>query len=131
MSVTSSGATAASPSRAPRYIGPERRRHCIFITRNSEYHCRDGVCLAVRDGKTGTFVQGHPAVGLKLALGVRFERDGHVALSSSAASLSSELLLGKQLCFTDEGDLEIVTSVVRAVQRPPREVAELYPSRPS
>ena len=42
-----------SPSTNPDYRGTERRRHRVYMTRNTEYHFRDGVCVAVRDRRTG------------------------------------------------------------------------------
>ena len=41
---------------------PERRRHRVYVTRNTEYHFRDGFCVAVRDRRSGDFLQGHLAV---------------------------------------------------------------------
>jgi hypothetical protein len=28
------------------YAGIERRRHRVFLTRNTEYHFRDGICVS-------------------------------------------------------------------------------------
>lgn len=39
----------------------------LFITRNSEYHVRGSVCCAVRDRRTGAWMQSHAAVGRPLA----------------------------------------------------------------
>jgi hypothetical protein len=44
------------------YVGPERRRNQVLVTRNSEYHCRDGACIGVRDRRTRDFVLDHPAL---------------------------------------------------------------------
>ena len=41
----------------PGYRGPERRRHRVFVTRNTEYHFRDGFCIAVRDRRTGQLAE--------------------------------------------------------------------------
>ncbi len=40
------------------YAGPDRRRHRVYVTKNTEYHFRDGFCVAVRDRRTGDFLQG-------------------------------------------------------------------------
>ena len=68
------------------YRGPERRRHRIFVTRNTEYHFRDDVCVAVRDRRTGSFLQGHLALCRPLHGGIRFfpERR-HIAQPRRAA----------------------------------------------
>ncbi|MFO0673294.1 MAG: hypothetical protein U0235_27385 [Polyangiaceae bacterium] len=29
-------------------FGPDRRRHRVYVTKNTEYHFRDGFCVAVR-----------------------------------------------------------------------------------
>src|SRR6187549_387121 len=51
-----------SPSKNPGYEGTERRRHRVYMTRNTEYHFRDGVCVAVRDRRTGDWLPGHLAL---------------------------------------------------------------------
>ena len=48
----------------------ERRRHKVFVTRNTEYHFRDRLCVAVRDRRTGDFLPGHLALKRELAGGV-------------------------------------------------------------
>ena len=41
------------------YQGPDRRIHRVFVTRNTEYHVRAGVCVAVRDLRGGLMDGGH------------------------------------------------------------------------
>ena len=53
------------------YRGPERRRHRVLVTANSEYHCRDDICVAVRDRRTDRFVGDHPALGKHISGGLR------------------------------------------------------------
>ena len=53
------------------YQGHERRRHKVYITRNTEYHVRDGICVAVRDRRSLSFRGAHIALNLKLEGGVR------------------------------------------------------------
>ena len=45
---------------------PDKRRHFVYMTRNTEYHCRDGECVGVRDRQTGTWQPKHPAIRGKL-----------------------------------------------------------------
>jgi hypothetical protein len=108
------------------YSGPERRRHRVFVTRNSEYHCRDGVCVAVRDRKTGEFLQGHTALGRRMSASVRFSPDGRI----QGISAPDEAHPGEQLCFSsaviDEDRGDVITSPLKAVERPPKEVVMLY-----
>ena len=49
----------------PRKI-KERRHHIVFVTRNTEYHCRDRECVGVRDRTSGSWRRRHPALRGKL-----------------------------------------------------------------
>ena len=50
------------------FAGPDRRRHRVYVTRNTEYHFRDGFCVAVRDRRTGDFSTGtSPCAGASTA----------------------------------------------------------------
>jgi hypothetical protein len=104
---------------------PDRRRHRVFVTHNSEYHCRDGVCVAVRDRATGAFISDHHAIGLRLSAGIRFTRDGGIA----SAHDPKEVELGEQLCLSS-GKLDdprnIITSPLARVERPQKDVVESY-----
>jgi hypothetical protein len=104
------------------YVGPERRRNRVFVTRNSEYLCRDGRCIAVRDRHTGAFTPDHPAIGKLVSGGIRFSSEGGVL----DVSARDALVVGQQVCFsTGDGDLEhdVVTSSLLAVERLPKELA--------
>ncbi len=48
------------------YNGPERRIHAVISTRNREYHVRAGICIAVRDKKSGVWISSHEVIGMKL-----------------------------------------------------------------
>jgi hypothetical protein len=48
----------------------ERRRHIVYITMNSEYHCRDRECVGVRCRMTGRWQIDHPALRGKLLGGI-------------------------------------------------------------
>jgi hypothetical protein len=105
------------------YNGPDRRRHRVFITRNSEYHCRDGICIAVRDVATGAFRADHQAIGKTMSSSIRFGKEGGIA----AISKPGDTHIGEQLCFSS-GQLEheIITSAVTAIERPPKEIVSKY-----
>src|SRR5690606_8557213 len=58
----------------PLFVRPrrkERRRRFVYVTRNTEYHVMDGICVAVRDRRSRTWRDDHPAVGHNLAGGIR------------------------------------------------------------
>ena len=42
--------------------GRERRHHVVYLTRNTEYHCRDRECVGVRDRGSGRWNIKHPAL---------------------------------------------------------------------
>jgi hypothetical protein len=108
-----------------RYVGPERRKHRVFVTRNSEYHCRDEICVAVRDLRSGTFLPRHRAIGRRMTASFRVNAEGGI----DGVARVDEVHVGEQLCFTAmdhaEGH-ELLTSPVRAVERPPKEIVAKY-----
>lgn len=105
------------------YRGPERRRHRVLVTLNSEYHCRDGVCVAVRDRRTGSFVTEHPALGKHISGGLRFNDKGGI----ESATTASDLHPGEQVCFTaGDGDRTLITSPLSTIERPPKDVVATY-----
>jgi hypothetical protein len=120
-------ATVAKMStRDPRgvYSGPERRRHRVYLTRNSEYHCRDDLCVAVRDVASGDFLEGHPAIGRRMTGSIRFTEDGGIA---SFSTKDEEPHPGESLFFSDGAmERELRTSALRDIQRPPKAVVARY-----
>jgi hypothetical protein len=109
---------------ASTYLGPERRRHVVFHTQNTEYHCRGELCVAVRDPHTGEFIDGHPAIGRRLSGAIRFAPNGEVAkfvLPGEPPDLGDRL-------FFSEGKIEteLRTSPVRDIGRPSRDTVARY-----
>ena len=104
------------------YRGPERRRHRVFLTLHTEYHCRDDVCVAVRDLASGQFRADHPAIGRRMTGSIRFTRNGGVA---SFTARGEEPRPGESLFFSD-GSLELRTSALCGIERPPKAVVEQY-----
>ncbi len=106
------------------YRGPERRRHRVLVTLNSEYHCRDGVCVAVRDRRTRRFLEQHAALGKHITGGVRFNRNGGI----ESATMGADPKLGEQVYFAADDDREhaLITSPLSAIERPPKDVVETY-----
>lgn len=102
------------------YPGPERRRHRMYVTRNTEYHFRDGVCVAVRDRKSGRWLASHLAVRRRLSGGVRIFANG------SAIPTCSDPTVGEAMYFADEGR-ELITSVLCGIERPTKDIVGAYP----
>ena len=103
------------------YGGSERRRHRVYMTRNTEYHFRDGFCVAVRDRRTGDFLHGHLALQRRVHGGLKFFPDGAIAPNAG------EPRAGESLYFAADGR-DLVTSPLEAVARPAKEIVEAYPS---
>ncbi|AUX43202.1 hypothetical protein SOCE26_046460 [Sorangium cellulosum] len=108
------------------YTGTERRRHRVFITRNTEYHVRDDVCVAVRDRAARKFRTAHLALHLKLQGGIRINENGVVIPEPNNARVGSPIYFTQ----TDHDGLErqIVTSRVERIERPERQLVQQYPS---
>lgn len=102
------------------YPGPERRRHRMYVTRNTEYHFRDGVCVAIRDRSSGNWQLVHQALHRRLSGSVRFNErgEGFPALA--------EPRVGDLLFFVSEGP-DVVTSRLTAVERPEKQIVAVYP----
>ena len=96
-----------------RRSAPERRRHVVYLTRNTEYHCRDAECVGVRDRSTGRWQRGHPALRSQLL--------GGVAAGSQSLADPAE---GSRLLFS--GSHTVVTSPVVLAGRPDREAVFSY-----
>jgi hypothetical protein len=103
------------------YKGPERRRHRVYVTRNTEYHFRDGYCVAVRDRSTGEFLQGHLALHRRVEGGLKFFDQGGIAPNPG------EPRPGESIYFATHGP-ELVTSPLESVERPSKETTGGYPT---
>ncbi|HYP87408.1 MAG TPA: hypothetical protein VEQ59_04630 [Polyangiaceae bacterium] len=101
------------------YAGPERRKHRVFLTKNTEYHFRGERCIAVRDRSSRKWLPSHLAIGRRLSGGVHFHKNG------AAVPVCDLPSVGEALYFADEGR-ELITSTVCALERPSREVLKTY-----
>jgi hypothetical protein len=105
-----------------KYRGPERRRHRVYVTRNTEYHFRDGFCVAVRDRRTGEYLQGHLALHRRVQGGLKFFDNGGIAPNAG------DPRPGESLYFASDGR-DLVTSPLEGVERPELQVVNGYPGR--
>jgi hypothetical protein len=89
-------------------------RYVVFLTLNTEYHCRDAVCIAVRNRRTREFDDRHPALGLRMMGGMRLE---HGTLMSY--SLAEEPRIGEWLFFSGGAyRSKVRTSALCGIVRP-------------
>jgi len=98
------------------YSGKERRRHRVFKTRNTEYHFRDELCVAVRDRLSQRFYSAHMALRRSLRGGVKMHFNGAVVPSMDPPAVGDAIYFE----FGADGQSrQIVTSRVEAIERPP------------
>ncbi len=105
---------------ANNYKGVERRRHAMYVTRNSEYHFRDGLCVAVRDRASGEWLSGHIALHRSISGSLKVYPNGAVLPNLGAP------LLGESLFFAT-GGRDLVTSPLLVVARPSKNIVDGYP----
>ena len=98
----------------------ERRRHRVYVTKNTEYHFRDGYCVAVRDRRSGDFLHGHLALRRRIHGGLRFFLNGAIVPNPGDPQA------GEALYFASEGR-DLVTSPVEEVTRPQKDLVAAYP----
>ena len=104
---------------AESFAGQDRRRHRVYVTRNTEYHFRDGFCVAVRDRRSGDFLHGHLALRRRIHGGLKFYLNGAIVPNPG------EPRVGEALYFASDGR-DLVTSPLESVERPSRELALAY-----
>lgn len=110
----------AKASASPSTGQQERRRHRVYVTKNTEYHFRDGFCVAVRNRRTGEFLQGHLALRRRIHGGLRFYMNGAMVPNPG------EPQAGEALFFAT-GGRDLVTSPLERVERPAKDLVRAYP----
>jgi len=100
------------------FEGTERRRHRLIVTRNTEYHLRDDLCVAVRDRSTKRWAEGHLAVNRKVEGGVRFFDNGAVVPSLSPPRAGDAIFFSYKTELGD--DRQLITSRIEGVERTPK-----------
>ncbi len=104
------------------FKGSERRRHRVYVTRNTEYHFKDGFCVAVRDRRSGEFLDGHLALKRRIQGGLRFYTNGGILPNSG------DPRVGEAMYFAHDGR-DLVTSAVERIERPAKDIVQTYAMR--
>ncbi len=99
----------------------DRRIHKVFVTRNTEYHLRRGVCVAVKDRSSGEWLDAHLALRQQVHGGLRFTRSGGIHANAGTPSVGDSL-------FFHASGRDLVTSPVLKVERPERSLVARYPA---
>jgi hypothetical protein len=97
------------------------------VTQNHEYHCLDGTCIAVRDTRTRAFLKRHVAVGKRITAGIRMKDGGIESISPPESAHPGERV---HFADGDEDKHDVLTSTLKAVERPPREIVAAYEGEP-
>ncbi len=107
------------------YQGQERRRHRVFVTRNTEYHLRDDVCVAVRDRDARRFRSAHIALNLRLQGAVKTGANGMSQPDEGGPRIGAAIYFTRET--TDGREHHIVTSRIERIDRPEKSIVQLYP----
>ena len=102
----------------PKYTGTERRVHKIYVTLNTEYHVRGGVCVAVKSRKGPEWNCSHSALRMRI--------EGHVQQGTMLPTAGTPKI-GSRIYFTRDLN-DVLTSAVVAIVRPAKKIVEQYPS---
>jgi hypothetical protein len=94
----------------------------MYVTRNTEYHFRDGFCIAVRDRRTGEYMPGHLALKRRIHGGIRMLPTGAIE------PRAGEPVVGDSIYFEADGR-DLVTSALERIDRPDRDTVASYPKR--
>ncbi|MCL2823113.1 MAG: hypothetical protein FWD57_03900 [Polyangiaceae bacterium] len=99
----------------------ERRRHRVLLTRNSEYHFRDGLCVAVRNRRTGEWLPDHIALMRTVSGLARRTSDGGYSLHEGRPAVGESIRFGG-------GGREYVSGPLLEERRPEKYVVDEYPA---
>ena len=103
----------------------ERRRRFVYVTRNSEYHVFDDVCVGVRDKYSGQWCNDHGAIRNQLEGGARVLSNGAVVPTLRAPTVGDPIYFS--MAHSHEDD-QIITSRLLSVARPRRADLTRYPA---
>lgn len=103
------------------YRGLERRRHKVLLTRNTEYHFRDGLCVAVRDRTSGVWIRDHVAINRPVTGSLTFAPNGGIRPNLGKPKSGEALLFAT-------GGRDVVTSAFIEEVRPAKRDVDSYPN---
>lgn len=106
---------ASNEGKIMNIIPIERRRHVVYVTRHTEYHCHSRECVGVRDRRSGEWKRRHTAIRSRLMGSI-----------NARGSLSAMPCLGHRLIFA--GSKSIITSRIECAARPAKDVIWAYTS---
>ncbi len=109
------------------FAGKDRRIHQVYITRNTEYHVRAGVCVAVRDRRSRAFRSAHIALDLRLEGGVRQNKGGGLVPNLAPPAVGDAIFFTRVDAGGDSK--QIVTSRLERIDRPQKRDVMAYPPR--
>ncbi len=107
------------------YSGRERRRRVVYVTKNTEYHTHDGVCVAIRDKRSGSWLDRHSALARRIEGGVRTYSNGCVLPTMEPPAVGDPMYF---VLGNGDEDVQLVTSRVEAIDRPDRSDVSRYRS---
>ena len=99
----------------------EKRKNRLFVTRNTEYHVRNSICVGVRNRQTGDWLMHARALGARLI--------GTIASPAMPHHKPTVFLMpeiGDNLIFLSPMGVDIVTTRLRGVHRPPIQALKYY-----
>jgi hypothetical protein len=99
----------------------EKRKHRMFVTRNTEYHLKNGTCVGIRSRSTGDWLMHARALGARL-IGTISSHDKKNA--KPVTWLLPEV--GDNLILLSSTGVDIVTTKVRGIHRPPIQALKYY-----
>ena len=106
------------------YEGTDRRQHRTIVTRNTEYHLKGEVCVAVRDRSTKRWAEGHLAVAKRVEGGVKFYDNGAVVPSLDPLNVGDAMFFSYR---TEKGDdRQLITSRIEGIVRTPKKDVLVY-----
>lgn len=104
-------------------ITKDRRHHFVFVTRNTEYHCRDQECVGVKDRTSGKWERWHPALRGRL-VGIIKDKQQAEATDNISPRRIDEHNQDYRLVF--DGPHTVITTRVLFTGRPTRESLPSY-----
>jgi hypothetical protein len=99
----------------------EKRRHRMYVTRNTEYHLKDDICVAVRKTTTGDWLMQGKALGARLVGTVT-----NIPCKCNRFTTTLFPEIGDNLLLLSAAGQDIVTTRVRSIERPPKKALKYY-----